>query len=262
MKAKEAVNLLCIMTMAGVMLLQGCKKDTVSEQFPQDKYIIAAEGLRMRSEPSLQGNRLALIPFGEKVSAIGKSETVLEVTDGTSGKKLQHHWYQVQWKGAKGWVFGGYIGDKSEYEKAFLSVLEKEKKYLVPEHAGLLGASDNSIDEVWRYPGGEMEKAEMYFCKNGLLIVDSGMFSERKKKYYFVFTKDAVKKTLSLIFVDTRLNFSDLAQVENKSKSVWGIDREKKTITYNIQKGTGADKSLSVSVFGWGFFEKEMPWEK
>ncbi|HPQ53065.1 MAG TPA: SH3 domain-containing protein [Spirochaetota bacterium] len=256
MKAKAAAYILCVMTAAGVMFLQGCKGDTTSEQFPQEKYIIEAEGLRMRSEPSLRGNRLALIPFGEKVTVTGKSGNTMEVTDSTSGRKLQRHWYQVQWNGKKGWVFGAYIGDKAECDNVSSASIRDDIRYIVPEYTGLISTAGTSIDAVWQYPQGQMEKSEMYFYSNGLLVLDSGIFSERKKKYYFMYNREPDKKTIAITFIDTRLDFADIAKMENNSENVWGIDKENKTIRYNVKQGKGAEGKMSICAFGWCFFEQ------
>lgn len=255
MKAKAAVYLFCIIAGAGALLLQGCKGDTTGEQFPQDKYITAAEGLRMRSGPSLQGAKLALIPFGEKVIAIGKSDATMEMFD-ESGKKVQRHWYQVQWNGKKGWVFGGYLGDRAMNEKTASASIKDDMRYIVPEYTGLISTAGTSIGEVWEYPQGQMEKAEMYFYPNGLLVIDSGIFSEQKKKYYFMFSKERDKNVIAITFIDTRLDFADIAKMENNSDNVWGIAKDNKTIRYNIHQGKGADGKMSICAFGWCFFQK------
>lgn len=90
-----------------------------------ERYVIADSGLSLRQEKTVNSNRVALIPFGEKVTVL-KISHKQEVIDKEKGT-----WIFVQWKERKGWVFDAFI-EKSMSEKyllkhhIFLTEIEKE----------------------------------------------------------------------------------------------------------------------------------------
>ena len=70
------------------MLLHGQRKTTSS-------MAAAADGLRMRSGPGTDFGRVATVPTGTQVTALG--------VDGTDG------WILVQYNGAYGWLTKQYL---------------------------------------------------------------------------------------------------------------------------------------------------------
>jgi hypothetical protein len=68
-------------------------------------YVNSREGLRVRDEPSLSGNRQYLLAYKEPVIVIEKSNVTVDI-DG-----ITDHWYLISNDNTKGWVFGGYLSD-------------------------------------------------------------------------------------------------------------------------------------------------------
>ncbi len=67
------------------------------------KYNISSSGLRMRSEPSLAGEFIELVPADAEVEVVGYSATK-DTIDG-----LSDFWAQANYAGKTGWLFNGYL---------------------------------------------------------------------------------------------------------------------------------------------------------
>jgi hypothetical protein len=76
----------------------------VKMEIPQNaRLVIAEEGLRMRDNPTLDGEVVCVIPFEDSVILLeekGEESTI----SGKTGK-----WSLGQWNEKKGWVFGGFL---------------------------------------------------------------------------------------------------------------------------------------------------------
>ena len=117
-KRKAALTLaLCILALAASIGLavfltvrseepaeQPAASDSVAEQQPATVYpeggqpvftVAAADGLRMRSGPGTDFSRVATVPTGTQVTALG--------ADGTDG------WILVQYNGSYGWLTKQYL---------------------------------------------------------------------------------------------------------------------------------------------------------
>jgi hypothetical protein len=55
----------------------------------------------------------------------------------------------------------------------------------------LIASHSRSLLGTWLHHGGAMSPAEMYFWDNGLLVVDSEIFSVLKEPYYFLLFRQA-----------------------------------------------------------------------
>ena len=66
-------------------------------------FVDAEGGLRMRNEPDLQAEVVALIPDGSQVSVLAVHPPLIEI-DSRRGR-----WSQVSWNSKVGWVFGGLL---------------------------------------------------------------------------------------------------------------------------------------------------------
>ena len=62
-----------------------------------------AAGLTMRDKPSTSGKPIVVIPDGSSVQIITTGSTEETIAGKTSV------WYQVDWNGNRGWVFGGFL---------------------------------------------------------------------------------------------------------------------------------------------------------
>ncbi len=63
----------------------------------------AAAGLTMREQPGTASKSVVVIPNGATVKIIQKGDVEETIAGKTSV------WYQVEWNGSKGWVFGGFL---------------------------------------------------------------------------------------------------------------------------------------------------------
>jgi hypothetical protein len=76
--------------------------------FPRVMYVNAKEGLRVRSEPSIDSSRVGTFFHGERIVLYEKSD-ILDTIDG-----VENYWFQVrgvigkQWFD-RAWIFGGYL---------------------------------------------------------------------------------------------------------------------------------------------------------
>ncbi|TGN19312.1 SH3 domain-containing protein [Leptospira idonii] len=66
-------------------------------------YSNAVSGLRIRTLPNLNSEKIATFPYKEKAVLIEKEERLDEI-DG-----LVNYWYKIKYSGHTGWVFGAYI---------------------------------------------------------------------------------------------------------------------------------------------------------
>lgn len=62
-----------------------------------------AAGLTMREQPTTSAKSIIIIPDGSTVKILGKGSA-----EETIGGKTSV-WYQVEWSGSRGWVFGGFL---------------------------------------------------------------------------------------------------------------------------------------------------------
>lgn len=70
-------------------------------------FVNAIGGLRVRSEPSLQGKKVGLIPDGSPVEVL-KEESKYEYIGGRPG-----HWTRIQYRDLDGYVFGGFLSNET-----------------------------------------------------------------------------------------------------------------------------------------------------
>lgn len=98
-----------MLTCVALALSPNCGgEESARESQSEWMYVTAKSGLRLRSEPSTDGTRIALIPPAERVEVLERSEVMLSV-DG-----IEAPWVRVRHKAFEGWVFGGYLGSESQ----------------------------------------------------------------------------------------------------------------------------------------------------
>lgn len=67
--------------------------------------VVLAEVLRLRSEPTLNGQVLSWLPEGTRVEVLMRAPEAVEVDGQTD------YWYQVNHNGVRGWTFGAFIAE-------------------------------------------------------------------------------------------------------------------------------------------------------
>lgn len=104
--------------------------------FADTAVVKSPAGLRIRSGPFLEAEKLGVIPHGTAVTVMEVKEPEITVA-GVRGR-----WTKVRWEKTDGWVFGGFLGKPSASEKGvrlpagfhrkWVGLIEKNGKMVVP----------------------------------------------------------------------------------------------------------------------------------
>lgn len=99
-------NLICILIISlnGVALFSTPNFSTITPE-PQSVNVMAFSGLKMRAAPNLNGQLLVVVPYGERVDVIEKSD-IEERIEWITG-----NWIKVNYEGIEGFVFDGFTSD-------------------------------------------------------------------------------------------------------------------------------------------------------
>ncbi|MBL8019598.1 MAG: SH3 domain-containing protein [Leptospirales bacterium] len=92
---------IALIAAVSVVSIADCKKKKSSVK-TEVRFVAASDGLRMRSTPTLNGEKITTIGNGAKVKVLEEGD-VFEV-DG-----LKSNWYKIEFAGKEGWAFGGYL---------------------------------------------------------------------------------------------------------------------------------------------------------
>lgn len=216
-------------------------KDKATEKLPRDAYSQNPEGIIVKASPDVKSTMVAVIPFGEKV-------TLTENSDQTSSKSSadKTKWYKVQWNGKNGWIQETSVsGIESINDQIKISFTEQKSNF-TSDFVRAFEASPVNIAEKYSFPGGEMEPAKIFFLSNGAMVVNSKIFSENYSNTFFGYEFLNEGRMLKVKFVDSKLNFADYADAESSSSSVFKVDKNERSIIYQI-------KNKSFLFFNWGF---------
>ncbi len=129
----------------------------------------------------------------------------------------------------------------------------------VSEHTNykaLLSDKSKKLVATWKFPGSEMGPAEMYFWDNGLLVVNSEIFSKQKSENYFLWSLNNDQTLLSITFVDKRIPFSELvvaAESSHLGRHVHSINIEQRKVIYLVR-----DREVFFFL-NWGFYREPTP---
>jgi hypothetical protein len=108
------------------LLFMGSALFAQTEEWRKILYVTAEDGLRIRSIPSIDGERLGALVFGERIVTYSR-------TNNTTIDGITAYWYSIDYDNDE-WVFGGYLSEE------------------FPEKAPvLLGNWDDIDDEVQYY---------------------------------------------------------------------------------------------------------------
>ncbi len=69
-----------------------------------DYYVVSPDGSRLRAEPSVESETVAVIPYGARLSMIDHGDGTEEI-GGVEGC-----WIKTEYEGDEGWIFTGYLG--------------------------------------------------------------------------------------------------------------------------------------------------------
>ncbi|GHT71977.1 hypothetical protein FACS1894110_25950 [Spirochaetia bacterium] len=92
-------------------------------------FVNSPEGLRVRSEPNINSEKISLLKNGQEVSILNKDMNNVEI-DGING-----NWYLIQTEEITGWVFSGYlsnsvVGDINKIPKFYITNELRGKEYI------------------------------------------------------------------------------------------------------------------------------------
>jgi hypothetical protein len=114
----------------------------------------------------------------------------------------------------------------------FPTILNAEQKQDIK---ALIDDPNKKLEMTWLFEGSDMPSAEMYFWNNGLLVLDSQLFSKTKTKTYFVWKTSEDGNRLDLTFIDSNVPFKKFLAIEKSHpKHIVSYDESSKTITYRV----------------------------
>lgn len=138
-------------------------------------YANAPAGLRVRSQPSVSGERIGVLEYLAAVRIIREDGNIITI-DGIEGK-----WTFIETDNIQGWVFGGYLAEAfssmedvisyfSSYHNLYSSnaenrTPEEQLAYLNIRNYSI--ASSRSYDDVW---GGVTEEYNINFGLNSITL--------------------------------------------------------------------------------------------
>jgi len=85
------------------VLILAAMTETQAQEISAVMYVNATAGLRVRSSPDLDGERIASLSYMSEVRVTRQGENTVTI-DGITGK-----WVYVTAGDTEGWVFGGYL---------------------------------------------------------------------------------------------------------------------------------------------------------
>lgn len=230
--------------MASILVISAIScKDRSSEKFPRDGYSLKTEGTVMRAAPDLKSEIVDVIPFAEKVTLTESSDPSKTASAGNPV------WYKTSWNEKNGWIENSSVGNMESLPEQIKKSFDEQKSGFSGEFVKIFESSPVSIKEKYVYPAGEMESAKMFFLNNGVMVLNSKLFSEKFSNTFFGYEFLNDGKLLKIKFADPKLDFKEYSSMENSSGSVFKIDINERVIIYHI-------KDNSFFFFNWGFFKE------
>ncbi|MCB0525554.1 MAG: SH3 domain-containing protein [Saprospiraceae bacterium] len=139
-----------------LVLIQTTKAECINSYFAGDTLTVWAEGgLTLRDAPSIKGNKVVIIPYGQSLKVLDTNQLIYEKDSvkfiySTSEFKeyyLKGRWAKVIYDGKTGYVFDAYLSHFSAPELQEGGSRESLKDFM-ERVFGLLGSSSQFNDEV------------------------------------------------------------------------------------------------------------------
>lgn len=96
--------------------------------------------------------------------------------------------------------------DANSNEEEIILPKDTKNLHVAEKYYDLITRENKKLVGILYYPGGDMVPSEMYFYDNGLLVVDSGMFTKEKDKVYFIYHFSEDYMELNITYIDDRVN--------------------------------------------------------
>ncbi len=226
-----------VLLITSVAFIFSCGKGG-GESLPRDVYGSVDEGTVVKRAPDDKSESVSMIPFGTKITLTEKSPA--------EGNAV---WYKIKWNGADAWIPGSGVSDLNAFAEVLKKNINRDQSFIKEGDRKFFTVDKTDGIKCYAYTGGEMEPAEMTFLPSGGMILNSKIFSEKYTSHYFTYQFLNDGKLLKITFADSRLNFNDYAEVENGSASVFQIDRNAGSITYQVKNG-------AFYFMNWGFVSR------
>jgi hypothetical protein len=232
-----------LLTAALLITIVSCKNKG-ADTLPRDAYSQNPEGVVMKSSPDVKSGMVAVIPFAEKVTLTENSD---QVKPASSADKTK--WYKTQWNGKSGWIQESSVGGAETVTEQIKISFVEQKSSFSADFVKAFGSSTMQISDIYSYAGGEMEPAKIFFLSGGIMVLNSKIFSENYSNTFFSYEFTGEGRLLKIKFIDSRLNFTEYADMENSSQSIFKIDRDDRTIIYHV-------KDKGFFFLNWGFVKE------
>jgi len=232
----------CLLLIIALLVIPFSCKDKPAVELPREAYSSSTEGLMLKASPDSKSEKVAVIPFAEKI-------TLTPAADRDKSQAAGAKWYMTEWAGKKGWVQESSAGTMDSVYNEIKKSMSGQKANLAESSVKKFESSQFTISAIYNYPGGDMEPSNILFLSNGLMVVNARIFTEKISNTFFEYEFLSEGKLLKVKFIDSKLNFNDYAEMENNSRSVFKIDKNERSITYQV-------KDNSFFFFNWGFAKK------
>jgi hypothetical protein len=169
----------------------------INESINKTMYINASGGLRVRSLPSIDGERIGLLNYSTEISITREVNKNL-IINGIEGK-----WVYIKADNIEGWVFSGYLSDRIELD---------QKKYEVKLQGIFVGMNSTQVCSILNNPSKiEYENYENtnlryeYWYYDGIklsiwdnVVIVVELISEKYATYRGIRIGDSINKLLEL----------------------------------------------------------------
>ena len=234
---KRIFQLLTVMAVC-FSLFSACR-DSGTGSINKEVYITSVEGATVKRYPDTGSESLGTIPLGTKVAV---TEDAMSGTD-------KKGWLRTEWNRKKGWIRVESSGGSDALVDSIKAGYALNMQYLSDRISKDLKGRF-TIVRTCCYTGGEMLPASMFFLSNGVLAVNSSVFTEDITMVFFRYSFISDGKLLKIFFNDDkRVGFDKYESAESGNSSVFKIDRADNSITYQYKNG-------SFFFFNWLFMEK------
>ena len=231
----QAVILLSIFLAAA-----GCKDQAGPGNAEKNVFVTSGDGAAVKKSPDAGSESMGIIPFGSEIV----------INESTVPDDRAKGWVSTRWNNSEGWIKNDMTGSESGITGKIQSAYDAAGKFLSVKIRGQF-EGPFTVKKTFFYTGGEMEPATMFLLSNGVLVVNSSIFSEKTDMFFFRYEILSEGRLLKIYFDDdSRAAFSDYSAVESGSKGVFKIDQAEKSITYQVKNG-------SFSFFNWVFRESD-----
>ncbi len=132
------------------------------KDFP-DYYVVSPDGSRLRAEPSIESETVAVIPYGARLSMTEHGDGTEEI-GGVEGT-----WIKTEYEGDEGWIFTGYLGREDPKEDSADGYGQGEEDSTLDSIVSGSSWIDVTAEERLGFEANleEFPGMRMFFFKNG-----------------------------------------------------------------------------------------------